>query len=241
MKLKILIYSLVFILLASNSNIYGVLDIDQAILSADIDNVYYGRSEANTILANNQFSDVAPSFWGTEAIAQMAALEIVQGYRNNGIFQFRPNTNVTKEEAIALILRSVDLEEEAKIAAENIGQQDERLDDIWSKGYLSVANQLGLIDNAQLADSLVLEQDVLDPEFNFIRSEFVTRQEMATWLAQAINSQNPDILIPQYENQEILRFNDWQSIDLEFAPYVEAVLEAELMQGSGNNLTRMAC
>lgn len=235
MKLKILIYSLVFILLASNTSLYGVLDIDQAILSADIDNVYYGRSEANTILTNNQFSDVAPSFWGTEAIAQMAALEIVQGYRNNGIFQFRPNRNVTKEEAIALILRSVDLEEEAKIAAENIGQQDERLDDIWSKGYLSVANQLGLIDNAQLADSLVLEQDVLDPEFNFIRSEFVTRQEMATWLAQAINSQNPDILIPQYENQEILRFNDWQSIDLEFAPYVEAVLEAELMQGSGNN------
>jgi len=235
MKLKILIYSLVFMLLVSNISVYGVLEIDQAILSADIDNVYYGRPEANTILTNNQFSDVAPSFWGTEAIAQMAALEIVQGYRGNGIFQFRPNRNVTKEEAIALILRSVNLEEEAKIAAGNIGQQDETLNDIWSKGYLSVANQLGLIDNAQLADSLVLEQDVLDPEFNFIRSEFVTRQEMAAWLAQAINSQNPDILMPQYENQEILRFNDWQSIDLQFAPYVEAVLEAEIMQGSGNN------
>ena len=235
MKIKIMIYSLVFILLLSNNSIYGVVESDSAILSAEIDNVYNGRQEANTILENNQFSDVAPSFWGTEAIAQMAALEIVQGYRNNGSIQFRPNRNMTKEEALALIIRSIGLEQEAKLAAENIGQGDESLNSIWSKGYLTVANQLGLIDNAELADGLVLEQEVLDPEFNFIRSAFVTRQQMAAWLAQAINSQNPNILIPQYENQEILQFNDWQSIDLEYAPYVEAVLDAELMQGTGNN------
>ncbi len=235
MKVKIVIWSLIVMLLASNVTVYGVIESDQAILSAEIDKVYHGRQEAGAILNNNQFSDVATSFWGTEAISQMAALEIVQGYRNNGVFQFRPNRNVTNEEAIAIILRSVGLEERAKTAAQNIGQQDESLGEIWSKGYMTVANQLGLINNRELADSLVAEQEILDPEFNFIRGAYVTREQMAAWLAQAINSQNPNVLNPQYENQEILRFNDWQSIDLEFAPYVEAVLKADLMQGTGNN------
>ncbi len=176
-------------LLASNVTVYGVIESDQAILSAEIDKVYHGRQEASAILNNNQFSDVGTSFWGTEAISQMAALEIVQGYRNNGVFQFRPNRNVTNEEAIAIILRSVGLEERAKTAAQNIGQQDESLGEIWSKGYMTVANQLGLIDNTELADSLVAEQEILDPEFNFIRGAYVTREQMAAWLAQAINSQ----------------------------------------------------
>ncbi len=233
MKQKIIAVWLLYIFFLSNQFAYGVLENDQGILSAEIENVYYGRQESGTRLKNNQFSDVAATFWGTEAISQMAALGVVQGYRNNNRIQFQPNKKVTNEEALAMIIRSVGLEEEAKQAAEAIGQEEDSLKTVWSKGYLTVANQIGLIDNNALADGLVADQKSLDANTSFIRTNNVTRQQMATWLAKAIHSQDDTVLAPVYNQQEILAFNDWQRIDLENVPYVEAIVQADIMQGSG--------
>ncbi len=62
MKQKIIAVWLLYIFFLSNQFAYGVLENDQGILSAEIENVYYGRQESGTRLKNNQFSDVAATF-----------------------------------------------------------------------------------------------------------------------------------------------------------------------------------
>lgn len=212
--------------------INAAIDEDEAIASEPVEVTYTGRLDGDIMLNNLQFGDVTPSFWGAEAIARMGSLDVVKGYDVPTGKAFRPDNEVSNQEALTFIMRAVGLEEEAKIAAENIQAADEDTTGVlWAKGYLTMAQTIGLIDNQELADALIVDQTVLDPEFSFIREDFVTREQMAQWLVQAIQSQNQGLIEPIYRQQNIYNYSDWESIGLEFVPYVEAVIRADIMVG----------
>ncbi len=233
--LRCLAFVLVFSLMI-NTLSYGAIEEDRGIVSADIDNTYVGRSSATVMQTNLDFSDVADSYWGKEAISRMGALDITKGYIIGGVRQFRPTAQMSKEEAIAFIMRAIGLEEEAKLAAENLNQvEGENTINLWSKGYLSLAAQIGLITAANLADALVADQTVLDPEFNFIRSAPVSREEVSKWLVQAINNQNPALIEPLYRQQNVFTFDDFDQMDPLLIPYIEAVVDKEIMIGDGTS------
>ncbi len=226
-------FILIFSLLVSSVS-YGAIEEDRGIVSADIDNIYVGRSTGTLMQSNLQFSDVEDDYWGKEAISRMGALDITKGYVVGGVRQFRPRVEMSKEEAIAFIMRAIGLEEEAKLAAENLNQiPGEGAVNLWSKGYLSLASQIGLITPAELGDALVVDQTALDPEFNFIRTSPVSREEVSKWLVQAINNQNPDLIEPLYRQQNIFAFNDFEEMDPLLIPYIEAVVENKIMVGDG--------
>lgn len=226
--------AMVGIMFVSQSGIFSAVLEDQKIVSEPIANVYTGRSIGNTMTDNLKFSDVSSGFWGREAITRMGALDISKGYIENGARSFKPNQEMSKEEAIAFIIRALGREADALQIAETLtpGATD-TTQTIWSKGYLTIANQIGLITNQELTDALNADQTTLDPTVNFIRDSVVSREQIAMWVVKAINNKVPNAIAPMYTTQNIYQFSDWQSIGVPYVPYVEAVVDKRIMVGDG--------
>lgn len=214
----------------------GVMPEDQQIVSDPVSGIYRGLMQGDTIRHNLNFTDVPAGHWAKEAISRLGALSIVQGYQESGGYLYRPNQKVSKEEALALLLRAIGKEADAKKAAETIapGENPQSNLTFWSKGYLTIARQLGAITAEQLNDALLEEQSALTSAENFRRLEPATREEVATWLVKLAAAAGSTELTPQYENQAIFRYSDWQSIGAEALPYVEMVTKAGIMKGANN-------
>lgn len=228
-KKTIAITMAVFLFIHSMIHINGATD--ASILSDEVTDIFYARQIGESIINNLNFRDLQPNHWAREPITRLGALEIIKGYTNNS---FRPNQTVTKEESLALLIRLIGREEEAILAAQQIAlanPENEALINRWSKGYLQVANRLGLITGAQYNDSLNLDQASLDPNVSFIRQSPVSREQIAKWIIEAINSVNPDIE-PVYTQQAIFNYSDWTNMGVEFTPYIEAVIRNQIMVGS---------
>lgn len=215
---------------------YGAIDND--ILSDDIENEYIARDEAPNVINNLNFSDVSSTHWANESITRLGAINIIKGYNVGNRKEYRPNDPVSNQEALAFLLRAIGREDEAQLAADQInadaGTQDPILT-LWSKGYLQVASQLGLITADDLGDALTEDQTFLDEEENFIRANPATREQVARWIVDAINVQNPGSINPIYNEQAIFGYDDWEDISLEFVPYVEAVSQKKIMVGDGSS------
>jgi exosome complex RNA-binding protein Csl4 len=68
--------------------------------------------------SNLRFNDLDDCLWAIGAIAKMRGLGIINGYDGN---VFRPNSAVKQAEALAMIVRALDMEEEAEALAQKFG------------------------------------------------------------------------------------------------------------------------
>lgn len=216
--------------------VYSAIPEDQGIVAAEVKASYRGLLLGDTIRNNLNFSDLSGSHWAKEAVSRLGALGIIQGYRENGRYAFRPNQRVSKEEALALLIRAIGKEADAKKAAEGIpaGETAPSNLDFWSKGYLTLAQQLGAISREELNDALAEDQSALNAKENFRRKDMATREEVAAWLVKLASSAGVTELSPQYENQAIFAYEDWKNIDAKYLPFVETVSRARIMQGSNH-------
>ena len=195
-----------------------------------IDSVTYtGVSNAREILNNISFSDISsmPStYWAKDAINKMAALSIIQGY---GEKTFRPSNSVTKAEALALIYRSLGKEADAQKAGQALEAQRSELQkknnalNVWADGYISLANADGIITQEQF-DQAVGNTPTFGV-LSFNPNSPVQRQEMAQWIAKAFK------IDPIYNELKVFNYNDWKRIDQDKVPYVEAILDSNIMNG----------
>lgn len=235
MKKKFLMLCLVSLyMIQSTISVIAVSDRD--ILSDPVANVYLANSVGESITTNMNFTDVPSNYWAKEPITRLGALSVVKGYNEGNVQTYRPTQVVSKQETLAFLLRVLGQEAAALLAAENIvSEEGDALPKIWSRGYLQVAANLGLITQAELGDALVIDQTLLDPEFNFIRSEATTREEVAKWLVEAVNIANPGTIEPIYEPQMIFTLDDWEDIGQTYIPYVEAVMQEGIMIGDGSS------
>lgn len=209
---------------------------DRDILSDPVNKVYTASSTGEAIQNNLNFIDVPSTYWAKEPITRLGALSVVKGYNEGGRQAYRPGDGVTNEEGLAFLLRLVGQEAAATQAAEAIdANPDDATLTIWSRGYLQVAANLGLITGAQLADGLVLDQAQLNPEFNWQRTAPLTREQMAQWIVQAVNTVNAGTIEPIYTYQQLFNLKDWEAIDQAYLPFVEAVIEKNIMVGDGAN------
>lgn len=218
--------------------VYGYSATDDNILSDQIENEYTGRDQASDIIENITFSDVNSDYWAKEPITRLGALNIIKGFNVGNRKQYRPFQSVSNQEVLALLLRAIGKEAEAELAAEQINNDtdtNEATLTLWSKGYLKVASDLGIITQDDLDDALSEDQSYLDPQENFMRNNSATREQVAKWIVDTINAQNEGAINPVYNQQAIFKYNDWRSISLEFVPYVEAVVKDKIMVGSGNS------
>jgi hypothetical protein len=203
----------------------------------EIQQAYVGRNQAEAIIQNLNFSDVTDSHWAKEAVTRLGAMDIVKGYNLNNQKQYNPSGSVTNQEALAFILRLLDLEEEAQQAGEvleNNLQLGNSTLPLWSLGYLQLASQMGLITNAQLQDALAEDQGALEGGA-FLRSAPATREQVAEWLVKAINQYDPELIGPVYQQNYVFNFQDWGNITPNKVPYVEAVSSKGIMIGDNNS------
>ena len=236
-KMKtISLWTLSFILLVSGQTgpAYGAYD--NSILTQPVSNIYEAGNTGEAITNNMNFTDLSSSHWAKEAVTQLGALGVVKGYNEGNILSYRPDEDVSNEEALAFLLRVIGQEDAAITAATNLAANPgDPLLTIWSRGYLQIANNLGLITGAQLGDALILDQTLLDPTVNFMRSDPVTREQIAMWVVDAITAVNPGQIAPINVHQAIFNLSDWENIGLDYVPYVEAVMQAGIMVGDGSN------
>ncbi len=244
MRRQLLIWLLVIIYLLSSTGIAnGATDGD--ILSDPVSNVYVPVEDGETITVNLKFEDLPFDHWAKESVTRLGALSVIKGYDEGGGRLYRPSDSVSNEEVLTLLVRLIGQEEVAVQAADALGANpDDPLTEIWARGYLQTAFNLGLIDAAQLADGLNLDQASLDPAFNWFRQDPVTREQVAMWLVQAVNADTPGTIALSYDYQEIFALGDWREIGATYTPYVEAVIKEGIMVGDGtqfkpgSNLTR---
>ena len=76
----------------------------------------------------NRFADVPASYWANGYILKAADLGIIGGYKDG---TFKPDDTVTYEQAVAMVVRAMDLE---NVAIEYGGYPD---------GYIAVADEYG--------------------------------------------------------------------------------------------------
>lgn len=193
---------------------------------------YIGINTVNTILNNVDYRDVKGSkVWSKEAICDVSALEIMKGYGNR---TFGRTNSVTKEQALAMVYNAVGREVEAQMAAEVLdaartaANKKTYAPAMWSDGYLQLAATDGLISAQDLTDALASDRSAFTAA-SFYRESAAKRQDVAFWIAKALS------LPPVYGQQKIFNsYSDWSEADPLKIPYIEAVLQNNIMSGLGN-------
>lgn len=198
------------------------------------DKVYSGDANASAILKNLDYKDVKSSnTWAKAAIYESGALGILKGFDNMNK-RFGLTDTLSKEEAIATAYRAAGREAEAQTLGENLNNArpagSKKTDplEIWYDGYLQLAANEGLITLQDLTDAMNSDQNTLTPE-NFKRKSRAQRQEMAFWLAKTLNIQ-----AVRGQQNIFNNYLDWRSTDPEKIPYIEAVLQNNIMNGNGS-------
>jgi hypothetical protein len=193
---------------------------------------FTGISTVNTILNNIDYQDVKNSnAWSKEAICDVSALEIMKGYGNR---TFGRTNSVSKEQALAMVYNAAGREALAQVAAETLDAL-RKADDkktyapaMWSDGYLQLAATDGLISDQDLADAMTADRSKLTAS-SFYRESAAQRQDAAYWLAKVLG------LAPVYGQQKIFNsYSDWTQADPNKIPYIEAVLQKNIMSGLEN-------
>lgn len=214
---------------------YGLNDNDLFIETDPINATYEGSDEGAIISENIQFNDMSGDHWALEAVSRLGALEIVKGYPSGN---YGPNDTVSKEVVLTMLVRAMGLEADAITAADAIAAAalpEEGILDIWSRGYMQVASNMGLLTAIDLADALNADQTTLDPEVNFMRLEPVTREQVAVWVIQAMEFVAQGTMPPEYVLNDIYQYNDVEDITPSFGPYIESITSNRIMQGNNNN------
>jgi len=205
-----------------------------AIAAEEVNAIYYGDTAATAILGNLNYTDVSRTVWSRDAIYEAGALGIVKG--NNEVSRlFGRTVPLTKEEAFAVVYRAAGREAEALelgVALNNVRTADNKKTDplaVWYDGFLQLAANEGLISARDLADALNNDQDSLD-EDGFRRKSAAQRQEIAYWLAMALKME------PAAQQQELMNYTDWRSVDPEKLQYIEALLQQRILTGNGGRI-----
>lgn len=160
---------------------------------------------AETGDAGQSFADVPDSDWAYKHIAKMELQGIVTGY--GGLF--RPNDPVKQVEAITMAIRAMGLEADAKLVTES--RQLPFDVPAWSKGYVAVALDKGLIK----------ESEVFEAEAGANRA----------WVAQLMVrtiGKDADAATLAGANSG---FSDHYNIPFAYIGYVNAAVKYELVKG----------
>ncbi len=207
---------------------------DEFIFTDPVANTYNGRVESRDLIFNLNFTDVPDDHPNKEAIVRTGALDMLKGYYD----KYLPNNYVTNQQAVAFVLRATGREVLAQDTATQLQPTLPAGTDLmtnWSIGYLNVGLQLGLITAQEYADALNPDQAGLNPQTNFIRGGPATRQRVAQWLYQAINTMNAAAFNSPATRQAVYTFNDYDSIDVDKTTAVNAVTRANIMKGDAKN------
>ncbi|OPY59259.1 MAG: Endo-1,4-beta-xylanase A precursor [Pelotomaculum sp. PtaU1.Bin035] len=147
--------------------------------------------------------------WAQQAIAEMSACDVIAGYPGG---EFQPDKNVTMLEAVAMLVRVMGMEDQAKVLENENVDYKMPPNLLWGKGYLIMGVQMGMLDKDYL--------NQLQP------GTPATRAEVAVLVFHALN------LDPGGGE---LSFIDSGQIPQEYKACVAAVVNKRIMLGLPGN------
>lgn len=179
-------------------------------LSAEnADFILTGKKAGAELRDNIDFTDTM-GHWAKEHVFKMAAQSVVRGY---GSRRFSPGGSVSRQEALAMLVRIMGREAEVqrRAAAGGASPTGSGIFDLWAREYITLAQDVGILD--------IGEGGSWDTS--------ATREEVAVWLARALR------VIPVYgsEQQYLYNLHDWQRINIQNQPFIEAILRDDIMKG----------
>lgn len=151
--------------------------------------------------------------WAEQDILKMASKGLIYGDKNGC---FYPESFVSRQVAVALMIRLVDKEDRASqmLQSQNTFPQGCKGISDWTRGYLLLARQENIINDSELLSS------------NW--SDVASREEVAVYLSRTLN------LLPVVANTDkILQgFRDGSKIDRMKAPNIIPLIEDGIMLGN---------
>lgn len=165
------------------------------------------------ITPGNTYKDTG-KHWSLQVVEKASALDLIKGYPGN---LFKPESPVSRLEAVAIIIRAMGLEEEAQKL--DVAKSGIKLPGgmTWGQGHLVLAAQKGLLSRNYV------------PSLKY--RDAITRQEVATLVAVALIN---DKKIKNGDPSRLTFADTAKTLDL-YKPYVAAVTENNIMQGIGEN------
>jgi len=146
------------------------------------------------------------------AISRVTARGVLTGY-GDGLF--RPNQEVTRREAVVMLVRALKLEDEA-LAGNPAGA--------WYLPYLQVAAAKGILTTTEAASLAAPPQK---DEKTAYGASPATRREAALWLSRALK------LNPVYQDRtELSRFQDLNKLEPATAAYLEPLVRLGIVAGT---------
>lgn len=156
-----------------------------------------------------EFADTR-GYWAAESIARANALGLVRGYPDG---TFLPRNEVSRQELVVMVVRTLGLEDEAqRLDVNALGLSLPADVSPWAKGPVALAVQKGWISRTGLA------------EVPFRAA--ATRLDVAVLVASALKLSGENAL---------LTFADLSSIPADYRPYVAAVVREGVMAGVPGN------
>lgn len=195
--------------------------------------IYYGISTYRDLYQNINFSDI-DGHWAKNSILRMSALSIIKGMGE----RFSPNDPLTRDQAIALLIRLMGLEEEAqKLGEETIVNEDTggyiilRHYDYWAKGYIQEAQNRNILTQEEI-DNIT----TLSPE-DQNEAEYEIEEAYDLYLDDEDLSYDQLDAIRQELEQRILSKYSWQKpVDREqVAVWVYRVLNLNPVYGENQH------
>ncbi|UVI27805.1 S-layer homology domain-containing protein [Paenibacillus spongiae] len=183
--------------------------------------VSWGQKAGAEEASASSFSDVAQTHWASKHIAKLALQGIVKGY--NG--QFKPNDNVTQQEAIVMAIRFIGKEDEVgKADSDYVYPATFKVGEYF-KPYVEHAMRLKLIDQ--------------DEEFKLAEADpstdWGTRKASREWVTKLIVR----AIGEQKKAEEMAgtpsSFTDSKDIGSKYAGYVNAGVSLQLIKGVAGN------
>lgn len=177
-----------------------------------IDNQAIILSPSNSVYAivqtNNKFTDI-DGHWAKADIQLLGSKLIVDGVSAQS---FAPDTNITRAQFAALLIRSLGLSE---------NREANRFTDVpsynWSAGAVGAASKAGLIDGFE--------------DGSFRPADPVTRQQMVVMIARAMKASGQTALTEVKTDTALASFKDQASIQAWAQPAAAQAVAAGIIQG----------
>lgn len=203
---------------------------EAAVTNEQVAGSYTSAINGQSVINNLKYTDINNfSYDLKDAIYQNGALDLLKGF---GSQKFNPDGTISKEMALYLAYmaanRAQDIvtQGEALNNARPAAQKKTSLQDVLYDGSLQLAANEGLITQQELTEALQPEDGQQGTAFK--RRAAVQRQEFAAWLAKTL------MVPPAYNQQELFNsYSDWYLAKAENVPYIEALLQNNIMSGSG--------
>lgn len=155
-------------------------------------------------VTTGKFADVSKNHWAYDAIEKLADKGILNG---KGDGSFAPDSGVTREEFVKIIVVAFDLNVEAENTFSDVAS------DRWSAGYIASAAALGIVNGDGA---------------NFNPTNVITRQEMAVIIHRVFEHLEAEV------SGEAVTFDDDSEIADYAKSAVETLTAAGIINGMGD-------